>query len=341
MHIHSNYSSDGKQNINQILEITKQNGFDIISITDHDNLDVYDEIYNYVKDELTTPIIVPGIEFTVDNQQYGSQCHILQFFINPKDEDIIKKVKTNYKASFNRSKIQFKRLRENKAIQEILKTNNIKVMYSEYVQFIKKKKLFPEYDTLAKYLMCKFKDKKITTFDILERLEVYNNLDCYEDRKNCRIKRFNRLKEKYNDAKTNCYNERFLLSMLAIKEVDDDWWDKPSSGSLSVNSYGQLKIQELNTNFITFFAHPTESKLNVVTKIIDKNNNIIGLEQNIRNQYNDINNFNMLLKNKKLHIVIGSDSHDPSISFYENIDFFKINLKEFINLMKESTYGKN
>ena len=49
----------------------------------------------------------------------------------------------------------------------------------------------------------------------------------------------------------------------------------------------------------------------------------------------------MLLKNKKLHRVIGSDSHDPSISFYENIDFFKINSKEFINLMKESTYGKN
>ena len=341
MHIHSNYSADGKQNIKQILESTKEKGFDVIAITDHDNIDVYDEIYNYVKTGITYPIIVPGIEFTVDNREYGNQCHILQLFVNPKDKEIIKNVKTNYVASFNRSKIQFKRLKENKAIQEILKKANIKISYLDYVEFIQKESLFPEYDTLIKYLMTKFKAKNITTFEILERLEFYNNIDCYEDRKNHKIKKFKKLKEKYAFEEINYYNERFLLSMLAIKEVDDNWWDKPSSGSLSVNSYGQLKVEELNTNFITVFAHPTETKLSIVSKIIDENKNIIGLEKNIRNEYNNINNFMNLLKNKKLYKIIGSDSHDNSMIFYEDMDFYKISAKEFANFEKECNNGKN
>ena len=40
----------------------------------------------------------------------------------------------------------------------------------------------------------------------------------------------------------NKYNARFLLSMLAVREVDDDWWPAPACGSLSVNSYGQLDV---------------------------------------------------------------------------------------------------
>lgn len=341
MHIHSNYSADGKQSIKEIIEATKRKGFDIIAITDHDTLNAYEEVYEYVKENVTTPIIVPGIEFTVDNYEYGNQCHILQLFVNPKDTDILKNVKINYDASFNRSKIQFKRLKENNAIQDILKENNLKISYSEYLKFIKSKKLFPEYDTLSEYLMMKLKSKNVTTFDILERLEFYNKLDCYEDRKNYKLRRFGRLREKYSYDKVNYYNSRFLLSMLAIKEVDDDWWDKPSSGSLSVNSYGQLKIEDLNTRFITFFAHPTESKLDKVKDIINKNSNIIGLEQNIRNEYKDVSSFTNLLKDKKLYKIIGSDSHDASMLFYQDMNFFKINSEEIINIMKGIHYGKN
>ena len=65
-HIHSNHSADGKQTVKEIIETTKNKGFDIISITDHDSVSVYDEIYNLVKEEITSPIIIPGIEFTID-----------------------------------------------------------------------------------------------------------------------------------------------------------------------------------------------------------------------------------------------------------------------------------
>jgi hypothetical protein len=95
LHIHSNYSADGKQSLNQILETTKEKGFDIISITDHDTLKVYDELYEIVKNGITTPIIIPGIEFTVDNREYGNQCHMLQLFVNPKDPVILKDVSKN------------------------------------------------------------------------------------------------------------------------------------------------------------------------------------------------------------------------------------------------------
>ena len=78
LHIHSNYSADGKQNLKQILETTKEKGFDIIAITDHDSLNVYDELYDIVSKGVTSPIIIPGIEFTTDKREYGNQCHMLQ-----------------------------------------------------------------------------------------------------------------------------------------------------------------------------------------------------------------------------------------------------------------------
>lgn len=341
MHIHSNYSADGKQSIKEIIETTMKKGFDIISITDHDTLLAYDELYEILEEGITTPIIIPGIEFTIDNKEYGNQCHILQLFVNPKDDEILKNVKTNYESSFNRSKIQFERLEQNPAIQEILKEKQLMISYNEYINFIEKKSLLPEYDTLSDYLIEKLKKVNVTTFDILDRLEFYNKLDPYEDRKKYKNERFSKLRNKYLNDPCNYYNSRLLLSMLAVKEVDDDWWDKPSSGSLSVNSYGQLKIEDLNKTYITFFAHPTENKIKIVENILNNHTNIVGLEQNIRNKYTNINVFKNLIQNKNMYRIIGSDSHDNSLCFYEDMQYFKINSKEFIDILKGAKNGKN
>lgn len=341
MHIHSNYSADGKQSIQEIISIAKKKKFDVIAITDHDTLDAYDEIYNMVKDNITYPIIVPGIEFTIDNFEYGSQCHMLQLFINPKDEDLINNVKTNYDASFNRSKIQLNRLKYNKAIQEIFNREGIKVSYNEYISFIKNNNMFPEYDTLCEYLMKKLSEKKITTFEVLTLLEKYNAEDLYQDRKEYKDKKYKKIRKKYLSEEKSDYSPRLLLSMLAVREVDDDWWDKPISGSLSVNSYGQLKIENLNKKFITFFAHPTENKLDVVEKIIESNKNIVGLEQNIRNQYLNINDFVDIINKYNLIRIIGSDSHDNSMQFYEDMAYFSIDSNEFKRILIGDNNGKN
>lgn len=136
LHIHSNYSSDGQQTIKQIIASSQLKDFDIIAVTDHDTLSAYNEIYSHVKDGLANPIIIPGIEFTMDNSDYGNQCHLLQLFVNPKDEEIVNEVSRNFEASFNRSKIQFQRLKVNIAMQELFRKNNINVSFEEYKQYI-------------------------------------------------------------------------------------------------------------------------------------------------------------------------------------------------------------
>ena len=334
LHIHSNYSADGKQSLNQILETTKEKGFDIISITDHDTLKVYDELYEIVKNGITTPIIIPGIEFTVDNREYGNQCHMLQLFINPKDVELERNVDINYNAMFNRSKIHFKRLNDNLAIQEIIKKKKFKISYEEYIEYLINNGLVPEYDTICFYLIDKFKKVGVTTFDVLSLLEKYNKKDVYPDRMKLKTLRYRKLREKYEYSEKYYYNSRFLLSMLAVREVDDDWWDKPSCGSLSVNSYGQITVEKINEKYKIFFAHPTENSLGVVEKIINNKKNIIGLEHNIRNEYINIENLYNLINKYKLLKIYGSDSHDNSLKFYEDMNFYKISSEEIIKIVE-------
>ena len=335
LHIHSNYSADGKQSITQIIENTNELGFDIVSITDHDTLDGYDELYEIVKNGFTKPLIIPGIEFTMDNREYGNQCHLLQLFVNPKDKKIMQQVDKNKKAMFNRSKIQFKRLEENTTITTLKKEHKIKISYDEYLKYLKLNNLIPEYDTLCFYLIDKFKEKKITTFKILDMLEKNNELDCYKDRMKLKQRRYRKLRDKYEVCAKNNYNSRFLLSMLAVREVDDDWWDKPSSGSLSVNSYGQLKIEELDNDYDIFFAHPDEKKFDVVEKIIKGNKKFIGMEKNKRNEYKDINNFFNLREKIKVFMVIGSDSHDNTNEFYDDLKFYNLSSDEMLKIIKK------
>ncbi len=333
LHMHSNYSADGKQSVKQILDNTCKLGFDIISITDHDTVDAYDEIYNYVKNGLTNPIIIPGIEFTMDNKEYGNQCHLLQLFINPKDNILLSDVIKNKKSMYKRSKIQFKRIEENKALQIIFKKYHIKVSYLEYKKYLYDNNLIPEYDTLCSYLIKKLKECNVTTFNVLNLLEIINEDDIYDDRKKYKKKRYEQLRNKYEYCDNNLYNSRFLLSMLAVKEVDDDWWNEPSSGSLSVNSYGQLKIEELNDKYSIYFAHPTEKKLNIVNKIIRKYIKICGIELNIRNQYEDIKRFYDILESNNLEKIIGSDSHDNKCEFYKDMSFYEISTDEIIKII--------
>ena len=333
LHIHSNYSSDGKQSIKEILNTTKNKGFDIIAITDHDSLDCYDELYEYVKNGMTYPLIIPGIEFTVDNRNYGNQCHILQLFVNPKDDVILQNVNHNYKAMFNRSKIQFQRINENQALQELITNKEIFISYDDYLKYLSLNSLIPEYDTLCSYLMEKLKDKGITTFQVFDLLKKYNENDCYPDRKKFKSVRYNKLEQKYLYNDDNKFNVRFLLSMLAVREVDDDWWNRPSCGSLSVNSFGQLKVEELNEKYPTYFAHPTEKKLSVVENIIKNKKSIMGLELNIRNKYDNIKIFYDLLKKYNLNMIIGSDSHDSTLKFYDDMNFYIIDAKELLKIL--------
>ena len=73
LHIHTNYSADGMQTVDEAIRDAKINNLILFSIADHDSINAYQEISSNDMD--TLPIIIPGIEFTVWYPEYEGRCH--------------------------------------------------------------------------------------------------------------------------------------------------------------------------------------------------------------------------------------------------------------------------
>ena len=129
------------------------------------------------------------------------------------------------------------------------------------------------------------------------------------------------------------------MSMLAVKGVDDDYFPKDKSiGSLSVNNYNELKLEQLNKNHITFFAHPNENRLDMLEKFKKLNSNISGIEYNKQCNYSSPSVFYKKANELNMIQIIGSDSHSLDSSRYDDMIFYradKIQLRDFINKSKE------
>lgn len=82
MHIHTR-CSDGAFSPNYILEKAKQNGLDIISITDHDSV----EAYNNVPKSNIPLRLLPGIEFS--STLFGHDVHILGYGIDVENKPLL------------------------------------------------------------------------------------------------------------------------------------------------------------------------------------------------------------------------------------------------------------
>jgi len=328
LHMHSYKSTDSDYTLENILKCTKN--LDVISITDHDSLEIYDELYNYLsKNKIDKPIIIPGIEFTTLNNEYGSQCHILEYFINPKDEEVISDVRLNREASYYRTKEQFRRLKNNKGFMEYVYKYDIYISYDEYVDNLKE---LPDYRSLSEYLMNKLKEYNITAMDVLEKCKYYNKFDKCIDRKEKTLNRFNYLEEKHKD-KDNSNNARLLLSTLGPRGVDDDYYkDYESTGSISVNSYNQIRIEDINKKYPLVFAHPNSDKMDIVEKIIINNKNFKGIENNISNKNEDINKINELNKKYNLALTKGTDTHKEYLYDNNLLEVTKEELKKIINM---------
>ena len=340
-HMHSDYSADGKQSLTQIIDRMRNLGMDIISITDHDSLSVYDELFEMMKKDVCSgPIIIPGVEFTIENNDYGSQFHILQLMINPKEGSIIENVNYNANASWIRVKKQFERISENETLQFFFHKYHIYCSEEEYREFLNTcKRPIPEYSTLAEYLMKVLWEKCITTWDILGKLEENNMNDTCLERRKMKEERYKKLREKYKNNEEAQYSPRFLMSMLAVKGVDDDYFPKDKSiGSLSVNNYNELKLEQLNKNHITFFAHPNENRLDMLEKFKKLNSNISGIEYNKQCIFSSPSVFYKKANELNMIQIIGSDSHSLDSSWYDDMSFYradKMQLRDFINKSKE------
>ena len=340
-HMHSNMSSDGKQTLKEILENTKQKGFDIISITDHDDVRIYDELFEFVQnnDMSQYPIVITGIEHTVSYPKYGEMCHILKHFINPKDKDLLRDIEILEESYFNRAKRQINRLHESSVLTKIFDDYKIDISYENFLSYLKSKDIrLPDYAPLIDYLADEFKTKGVSYAKLFDDLITENQTDPCQARKEKKQKRFEKLKAKY-EGKEIEDNRRFLLSILAVRGVDDDIYEGyPSSGSLSVNEYGQPNIFKLNHNGITTFAHPTEAVVNTVLDCADIGGKLYAVERNIKNPYKDMSSFYKVKEVMNVCELVGSDAHAVQEDVYEDMGYYKIEIAElenYINSFRE------
>lgn len=341
LHMHSDYSADGNQSLVQIIDRMNKLGIDIISITDHDSIDIYNDLFEMIKKgEISYPIIVPGVEFTIENSDYGSQFHILQLMINPKEKSILDNVEYNTKALWLRTQKQFKRISENETLQFFFNKYYINCSEEGYRDFLNTcKRPIPEYSTLAEYLIELLWKNGVTAWDILTKLEENNVNDPCMERRKMKEERYKKLREKYSNNEKAANSSRFLMSMLAVKGVDDDYFiNYKSIGSLSVNNYNELKLEQLNKNYITFFAHPNEKKLDLLKSFQKINSNISGMEYNKQCQYSSPSVFYKKANELNMIQIIGSDSHSFDSSWYDDMSFYKadkMQLRQFIVKVKE------
>ena len=337
LHMHSNYSIDSKQSLEELIEKSNNLGLDVISITDHDSINVYDELYEYLKNNnCKTPIIIPGVEFTIDNEEYGSQFHILQLMINPKEKTIKRDIKYQEKASWIRAKKQIERLNTNKAMKYFFDKYQYNCSAKEFKDYLKKCfRPIPEYKTMMDYIRNKTYKYNITNWDILSKMKEYNNQDKCLERKKIKNNEYKFLEEKYANVEDSNINERFFHRLLATRGADDDFYPEYEiMGDLSVNKYDELRLDELNKKYFTIFAHPSDDKLHLLKHLLELNNNISGIELNKRCKYESITNFYKQQKQLNLIKIIGSDSHDIDSDLYDDINFYKYSKDELEALIK-------
>ena len=134
MHIHTN-NSDGSYSTKQIVEMLKLLQAELFSITDHDNVDAYQELENIDIGNMT---YIPGIELSSKNGIYN--CHVLGYYIDYNNKDLINECEI----------IRNRRIeRINIIIDYLEKEKNI------YLSEEEKLKIFGKKGTIGRYDICK------------------------------------------------------------------------------------------------------------------------------------------------------------------------------------------
>lgn len=115
LHTHSNFSLDGEYSVKELIDIFKNNNYDIISITDHDTC----EAYKHISDDSNIKIVT-GIEADaiVNNHTYDFLCYDFDL------DEVYKYAYEKYKTVDKRQQIIFDSLVE-KCKKNKIKLNNI------------------------------------------------------------------------------------------------------------------------------------------------------------------------------------------------------------------------
>lgn len=329
LHLHTDYSVDGLQTVEQAIEKSKKMKFDIISIADHDTISAYNEI---VERKLfqgkDVPIIIPGVEFTVSYPAYEGRCHVLKYFFDANDQRILNLISENKAAFNNRVNIWFRRIGENKCLNFYTKIFDITFSRNDYWKFIKERgELLPDYPTIAEYIYSLLCKHGISVWDVYNRMVSINEQDPCITRKLKKTAALKRFYDRYRDKEIST-NYRKLKPILAPLGIDDDDFSEyESSGSLSVNEYGQIPILKLINSGINVLAHPDIKKLYCIDELLEEGC-IEGVEINWHNQQYANNLIYQKAKEESLLLTKGSDKHSYSSEEYDDLEFYEMSYEE-------------
>jgi 3',5'-nucleoside bisphosphate phosphatase len=122
LHTHTNFS-DGVHTPEELILKVKDAGLDCLSITDHDNVDAIEEAIELGKEHGID--IIPGCE--ISSEHNGKETHILAYFINYKNEELL-----DYLRNFRKE-----RMKRAERIVHRLNELNIPLRFSEVLKYVK------------------------------------------------------------------------------------------------------------------------------------------------------------------------------------------------------------
>lgn len=326
LHLHSNYSIDGSQTVEQIYEEASKKNIDIISITDHDSIQAYNDISIESPFFLQGPILIPGIEFSVSVPKYNGRCHILKYFYDEHDERFQENIKKIQKAYENRIDIWFQRIKENRCLQFYAEKYGFHYSKDEYLQFMDTLPLnVPDYYTIMEYIYLYLDKYNISVWDVFYRTYNDNQNDSCIERREKKKRLLDRFYSKYQNMDIG-RNYHKLRPILAPVGVDDFVYrDYPSEGNLSVIEYGQVEISELLNSGFNIWAHPDINDADCVNRVSEY---VSGYEINCRSDSNDNDIIKQLVRERDCIVTKGSDKHVVMDNLYDNMDFYKLSREE-------------
>lgn len=86
LHTHSTYS-DGTFSVKELIDRAHEKGLAAIALTDHDTVDGIDEAIEYAAEKYPDLEVIPGIEFSTENE--GKEVHVVGLYIDYHDKEFI------------------------------------------------------------------------------------------------------------------------------------------------------------------------------------------------------------------------------------------------------------
>ena len=86
LHTHSTYS-DGTFSVKELIDRAHEKELAAIALTDHDTVDGIDEAIEYAAEKYPDLEVIPGIEFSTENE--GKEVHVVGLYIDYHDKEFI------------------------------------------------------------------------------------------------------------------------------------------------------------------------------------------------------------------------------------------------------------